>query len=101
VVIAGAGPIGLATLVWAKRWGATVVVSEVDAGRLVLARTLGADAAVDPTRNHPADTLRMMTGHSPDLVFDCIGAKGSLGQAIAAVGPRGRVIAIGQLDVLW
>ena len=49
-VVMGAGPIGLATLLWCKAKGAkTVIVSELAAGRAELARRLGATEVVNPT----------------------------------------------------
>ncbi len=95
VIVMGAGPIGLATLTWAKGKGATVVVSELAEGRAELARKLGADVVVNPNDQHPADQVREMTGRSPDLVFECIGVKGTLEQAIGMVGPRGQVVVVG------
>jgi len=95
VIVMGAGPIGLATLTWAKGKGATVVVSELAAGRAELARKLGADAVVNPNEQSPADKVREMSGHSPELVFECIGVKGTLGSAVDMVGPRGEVVVVG------
>ena len=95
VVVMGAGPIGLATLTWAKAKGATVVVSELAAGRGELARRLGADVIVNPNSQNPADKVREITGRSPDLVFECIGVKGTLGQALSMVEPRGQVVVVG------
>lgn len=95
VVVMGAGPIGLATLTWAKGKGAKVVVSELAAGRGELARKLGADVVVNPKEQSPADKVREMTGRSPELVFECIGVKGTLGSAVEMVGPRGEVVVVG------
>jgi len=95
VLVMGAGPIGLATLTWAKAKGATVVVSELMEGRGELAQKLGADVVVNPRTQNPADKVREMTGRNPDLVFECIGVKGTLGQAIGIVGPRGQVMVVG------
>jgi threonine dehydrogenase-like Zn-dependent dehydrogenase len=95
VVVMGAGPIGLATLTWAKGKGAQVVVSELAEGRCELARKLGADAIVNPGAQNPADKVSEMTGHNPQLVFECIGVKGTLGQAIGMVAPRGQVVVVG------
>jgi (R,R)-butanediol dehydrogenase / meso-butanediol dehydrogenase / diacetyl reductase len=95
VIVMGAGPIGLATLTWAKGKGATVVVSELAAGRGELALKLGADVVVNPNEHKPADKVREMTGHSPELVFECIGVKGTLGSAVDMVGPRGQVVVVG------
>ena len=94
-IIMGAGPIGLATLVWAKAKGATVVVSELAAGRAELARKLGADVVINPNEQNPPDKVREMTGRSPDLIFECIGVKGTLGAAINMAGPRGQVVVLG------
>ena len=95
VVVMGAGPIGLATLTWAKARGAVVVVSELAEGRGELARKLGADIVVNPNSQNPADKVRVMTGHNPALVFECIGVKGTLGQAISMLEPRGQVVVVG------
>jgi (R,R)-butanediol dehydrogenase / meso-butanediol dehydrogenase / diacetyl reductase len=94
-VVMGAGPIGLATLTWAKAKGATVVVSELAEGRSELARKLGADLVVNPNAQNPADKVHEMTGHNPDLVFECIGVKGTLIQAISMIAPRGQVVVVG------
>ena len=95
VIVMGAGPIGLATLTWAKGKGATVVVSELAAGRGELALKLGADVVVNPNEQKPQDKVREMTGHSPELVFECIGVKGTLGSAVDMLGPRGQVVVVG------
>jgi (R,R)-butanediol dehydrogenase/meso-butanediol dehydrogenase/diacetyl reductase len=94
-LVMGAGPIGLATLTWAKGKGATVVVSELAAGRSELAQKLGADAVVNPNQQSPVDKIRELTGRAPDLIFECIGVKSTLGQAIGMVAPRGQVVVVG------
>lgn len=94
-IIMGAGPIGLATLTWAKGKGATVVVSELAEGRAELARKLGADVVLNPNDLNPAEKVREMTGRSPELIFECIGVKGTLDNAIEMVGPRGQVVVVG------
>ena len=94
-VIMGAGPIGLATLTWAKGKGATVIVSEMAPGRSELAKKLGADVVVNPQERDPADQVREMIGRRPELVFECVGVKGTLGNGIGMVGPRGQVVVVG------
>src|SRR5262249_25975491 len=95
VLVMGAGPIGLATLTWGKAKGARVVVSELAEGRGNLARKLGADVVVNPREQDPAESVRQITGRQPELVFECIGVKGTLTQAIAMVAPRGQVTVVG------
>ncbi len=95
VLVMGAGPIGLATLTWAKGKGATVVVSEIAQGRGELALRLGADIIVNPRVQNPADKVRELTGRDPELILECIGIKGTLGEAIRMVAPRGEVVVVG------
>jgi (R,R)-butanediol dehydrogenase / meso-butanediol dehydrogenase / diacetyl reductase len=95
-VVMGAGPIGLSTLMWAKAQGAgAVVVSELAPGRTELAMKLGASAVVNPHTDDPAETVRSITGRPPEIVFECIGVKSTLGAAIGMAGRRGRVVVIG------
>ncbi len=95
-VVMGAGPIGLATLIWCKAKGAeVVVVSELARGRFELARKLGATAVVDPQDINPADKVRELTGHRPEVVFECVGVKSSLASAISMTGLGGEVVVLG------
>ena len=96
VVVMGAGPIGLSTLIWAKAKGASaVVVSELAPGRTELAMKLGASAVVNPTKEDPAEAVRAITGRPPEIVFECIGVKSTLGSAIGMVARHGQVVVIG------
>jgi (R,R)-butanediol dehydrogenase/meso-butanediol dehydrogenase/diacetyl reductase len=96
VVVMGAGPIGLSTLIWAKARGASaVVVSELAPGRTELAMKLGASAVVNPTESDPADAVKSITGRPPEVVFECIGVKSTLGAAINMVGRHGQIVVIG------
>lgn len=95
-VVMGAGPIGLATLVWCKARGAsTILVSELAAGRAELARRLGATEVVDPAAQNPAERMRELTGRAPDLVFECVGVRSTLESAIHMVSTLGRVVVLG------
>jgi (R,R)-butanediol dehydrogenase/meso-butanediol dehydrogenase/diacetyl reductase len=95
-VVMGAGPIGLATLLWCKARGAsTVVVSELAHGRAELAMKLGASAVVNPSLHNPAHMARDLAGRLPEIVFECIGVKSTLAAAIEMVAPRGQVIVLG------
>jgi len=96
VVVMGAGPIGLSTLIWAKAKGASaVVVSELAPGRTELAMKLGASAVVNPNEHDPAAAVREITGRPPEVVFECIGVKSTLDSAIRMLGRHGKVVVIG------
>ncbi|HLI81153.1 MAG TPA: alcohol dehydrogenase catalytic domain-containing protein [Candidatus Binataceae bacterium] len=95
-VIMGAGPIGLVTLQWARFAGAhTIVVSEMADGRRDKALQMGADAAVHPRVKNPATVVQEMTGAQPDVVFECIGAAGTLDEAVTYARRGGRVVVLG------
>ncbi len=95
VLIMGAGPIGLLTLLWLKREGVKqVAVSEPAAPRRQLATRLGADLVLDPTIEDVAARLAA-AGGPPALVFECVGVPGTLQQAMELAGRRGRVVVVG------
>jgi (R,R)-butanediol dehydrogenase/meso-butanediol dehydrogenase/diacetyl reductase len=95
-VVMGAGPVGLATLIWCKAKGAgTVVVSEMAAARAEPALRLGATAVVNPNEISPADKLRELTGHRPEVIFECIGVKSTLSSAINMVAIGGQIVVLG------
>ena len=95
-IVMGAGPIGLATLLWCKAKGVqTVVVSELVEGRIELAKQLGATAVVNPNKESPAGKVRELAGREPDIVFECVGVKSTLDAAIGMVVPEGRVVVLG------
>jgi len=95
VLITGAGPIGLAVLLWARALGArNVVMSEFSPERRALAMRLGADAIIDPSQAL-GPQFAELTGGEPDLVFECVGAPGLLAQCLDAAPRRSRVVIVG------
>jgi threonine dehydrogenase-like Zn-dependent dehydrogenase len=95
VLIMGAGPIGLMTLLWLKHEGVPhVAVSDPAAPRRTLAATVGADLVLDPTSDDVAAHLAEQGG-PPHVVFECVGVEGTLQQAMTLAAPRGRVVVVG------
>ncbi len=94
VVVMGAGPVGLAVVLWLRHLGArTVIVCEKSEGRRAIAEQLGATAVVDPGGLLPATQQ-----HAPDgidVVFEATGATGLIGQSINMAAFRGRVVVVG------
>ncbi len=112
VLVMGAGPIGLMTLLWLKKEGVRyVAVSDYSPERRALARQLGADDVFNPGEVDLADELmRRLSGPAaeadasygggaitaaPDVVFECVGVPGTLQQAMELVQVKGRVIVVG------
>lgn len=96
VLVVGAGPIGLATALWARFQGAReVVVSEKAPGRLALAERFGATATIDASKETVATAFARQAGGPPDVVFECVGVPGMIQQCIGLAPARGRVVVVG------
>jgi len=96
VVVFGAGPIGLATVLAATDAGARVLSVDPLAGRRDLARRLGAErVAWAPPAELLAAARDWTGGEGPVLVVETSGEPGVLPQAIEMVGSAGRVVVIG------
>lgn len=94
-VVVGAGPIGLATLQFARLAGARVVVIDVSEPRRDFARRLGADDTL-PAGEQTAEALAEVVG--PELahcVFDATGSLGAMSASLQLAGPGGRVVMVG------
>jgi L-iditol 2-dehydrogenase len=97
-VIAGPGAIGMLTLQVLKAHGAYVVMlgTTVDAPRLAIARTLGADQIIDVSVNDPATLVDDLTGGlGADVVLECAGAGPAAQQILQLVKRSGRYTQIG------
>jgi len=96
VLVIGAGPIGLATALWARFFGArSVVVSETAPARLALAARFGATHGIDAGRENVAGAFQEATGSTPHLIFECVGVPGLLQQCIMLAPARARIVVVG------
>ncbi len=96
VAVIGSGPIGLIGVALAKVSGASAIVAadRLD-HRLSRARALGADAAVDVTRESPVDAVMDLTGCGAHVVIDAAGTAESINAAIRCLRPGGRLVLVG------
>jgi 2-desacetyl-2-hydroxyethyl bacteriochlorophyllide A dehydrogenase len=96
VLVMGAGPIGLMTLLWLKHVGVRqVAISDYAAARRALAGQIGADLVLDPAGADVGSAVAAAFGGPPDVVFDCVGVAGTLQAAFDLVPRRGRVAVVG------
>lgn len=97
LVVLGAGMIGIATLVVARRMGASpIIVADPVASRRELAATLGADLVLDPRDEGFLDTVRANTaGRGADVAVDAAGSADSGPLAVASTRPGGRAVVVG------
>jgi len=93
VLVIGAGPVGLATMLWAKFLGARhVIVSEKAEVRRKMAAKFGATDAIDPGEPLVAQ-VQKIAGKAPDVIFECVGVPGLLNTAMLEA-PRGARIVV-------
>lgn len=96
VLVIGAGPIGLLTAQFARLLGAgRVVISELDAGKRELAKTLGFTDILDPA----TDNLRDVAGELGnrrgfDVVYDAAGSAAATEGALDLLATRGRLMIV-------
>jgi (R,R)-butanediol dehydrogenase/meso-butanediol dehydrogenase/diacetyl reductase len=95
-MVIGAGPVGLAVVLWLHRLGAgAVVVSDPLDGRRQMAQRLGADLVVDPTAGDLGAQLADAGLAAPSLVLECVGLPGLVDQAAAVAAVDGRIVVVG------
>jgi 2-desacetyl-2-hydroxyethyl bacteriochlorophyllide A dehydrogenase len=95
VLVIGAGPVGLATMLWAKFLGARhVIVSEPAPIRREMAAKFGATDAIDPGQPLTAQ-VEKIAGKAPDIIFECVGVPGLLMNAMAEAPRGGRIVVAG------
>lgn len=97
VVVIGAGAIGLLTLLAARLRGAgSIVVTDRNEHRLAMARSLGADQAINVDISDPVTIVRNATGgRGADAVFEAVGISATVAQSLATARSGGHVTWIG------
>jgi threonine 3-dehydrogenase len=97
VLVTGCGPIGLCAVGIARAAGASMVVAtDTEQFRLELARTMGADLALDATDSSTVERIRDATdGDGIDVVLEMSGAAPALELALDVVTRGGSVSLLG------
>ncbi|MET3519364.1 L-idonate 5-dehydrogenase [Mesorhizobium abyssinicae] len=96
VLVTGCGPIGLLSILSARRAGAAEIVA-VDLADFTLSMALraGADKAIN-TRTDPEGLAPYLADKGTfDILYECSGAATALAQGIAATRPRGTIVQLG------
>lgn len=96
VLVTGCGPIGVLTILAARRAGAALIVATDIADRaLGYARDAGADVVLN-TMTTPDALAPYATGKGTfDVLFECSGAQPALVAGLAVLRPRGIVVQLG------
>lgn len=101
VLIMGAGPIGLVTMLAARAFGAPrIIIVDVDAHRLSVAKELGADGTVQVSTqmqdvSSEVAQIQEVMGTEVDVTFDCAGFSKTMSTALASTKSGGKVCLVG------
>eukprot|EP00252_Welwitschia_mirabilis_P010794 TRINITY_DN242_c0_g2_i2.p1 TRINITY_DN242_c0_g2~~TRINITY_DN242_c0_g2_i2.p1 ORF type:complete len:364 (-),score=64.38 TRINITY_DN242_c0_g2_i2:366-1457(-) len=101
VLVLGAGPIGLVSLLTAKAFGAPrVVIIDVDENRLRMAKTLGANECVlvstkDEDADKEAAEIQNVMRGDIHVTVDCVGFTKTVSTALRATASGGKVCVVG------
>jgi L-idonate 5-dehydrogenase len=96
VLVTGCGPIGVLVIVAARLAGASeIVATDIAPHSLAMARRFGADSCIDVGQGADALAPWQQGKGSLDAAFECSGNARAYGPAIAALRPRGVMVAVG------
>jgi threonine dehydrogenase-like Zn-dependent dehydrogenase len=96
VLVIGCGTIGMGAVAASARKGATVIVADVDDGKLDLAARFGARHTINSTRNDLlAEISRLTNGEGARVAIEAVGLPKTFRQAVEAVCYAGRVVYVG------
>jgi S-(hydroxymethyl)glutathione dehydrogenase / alcohol dehydrogenase len=104
VAVVGCGGVGLNVVQGARIAGAAEIVAvDVLPAKLAMAEAFGATATVDASTVDPSNAVRDLTGQrGADVVFEVLGHRPTMDQAIAMTRRGGQTILVGipRLDVV-
>ena len=96
VLISGAGPVGLMTIIASRVAGATTIVAaDLMEHRLELARRMGATHTFAPGAELAGQVRELTDGLGPEVVIDCSGARAAVLAAVEIVRRGGTVVLTG------
>lgn len=96
VLVTGCGPIGLLTILAARRAGAAeIVATDLTDFTLGMAAQNGADITINGRENPDALAAYQSDKGTFDVLFECTGVAAALAGGIAALRPQGVIVQLG------
>jgi len=97
VLITGAGPIGLMSIMVARSYGANrIIVAEINDYRLEMAGKVGADLVINPNEEDLVAKVQSVTGGiGVDVVLEMSGAESAITQGLKSLRGGGRFVILG------
>jgi alcohol dehydrogenase len=111
VVVVGAGPVGLSSIMGSRLFSpAHVVAIDLADSRLDAAKQFGADITVNNSREDPTEVVKALTGGlGADVAIEAVGVPETFELAVSLIRPGGHVANVGvhgkpatlHLEDLW
>lgn len=96
VLVTGCGPIGVLTILAARRAGAAeIIATDIADNVLEFAKSAGADVVLNTATDPEALAAYAVGKGTLDIHFECSGAQIALAGGIAALRPKGRIVQLG------
>jgi threonine dehydrogenase-like Zn-dependent dehydrogenase len=96
VLVIGCGAIGIGVIAAAERKGATVIATDIDQGKLEVARKFGAHHTINSTEQDVLTAINELTNNEGVRVaIEAVGLPGTFRLAVEAVCFAGRVVYVG------
>ncbi|MEP5630326.1 MAG: L-idonate 5-dehydrogenase [Tateyamaria sp.] len=96
VLVTGCGPIGILSILAARRAGADLIVAtDLSAFTLGMAQTAGADVVINMANDAEGLTEYTANKGTFDVLFECSGAAVALAGAVPAMRPGGTIVQLG------
>ena len=92
VVVFGTGLIGLGVVAACAHRGCEVIAADLDAGRLAVARAMGADHVIDGSIEDVGAAVRRLVPEGADVVFESTGIPACIDQAIPLCRTQGKFV---------
>ena len=97
-LITGAGIMGLLHVLVAKMRGLKVIITEMDPARMEMAKKVGADIVLDPTKADVKETVKRETnGIGAEAVFYTAGGVKAVAQGISVLAKGGTIVLYGAI----
>jgi propanol-preferring alcohol dehydrogenase len=94
--VIGVGGVGQVVVQLLKDLGLSVVAVSRSDAKLTVARSMGAEFAWKTGEGDLGEKARAQFGDGIDVVFDCVGSKDSMTEALAMVKRCGRIVMVGE-----
>jgi len=101
ILVCGAGPIGLVTIMAAKAFGASkICVTDINESRLSVAKEIGATTTIllkvgETPEETSKRVIEALGGNQPDKTIDCVGAQSTITLALLTTKSGGVLVLTG------